>query len=140
MVRVLVARLRHGGDKFLTGVLLNAHTHLFAEWNMLIPGLLQLPTPVAAMQNIIQRRHGFDHQEMAHRCGLRGSDFALIDKTQFCEELYRIFTCATGHPLHTFLTRDRLQRHRHQRAEPFILYGGVDGHKTDRSLIISIDI
>jgi len=61
MVRILVTRLRHGGNKLLPGILQNAHAHLLAERNMLIPGLLQLPAPVGAMQNIIQRHDGFDH-------------------------------------------------------------------------------
>ncbi len=140
MVRVLIADLRHGGDKFLPSVLLNAHPHLFAQRDVLIPGLLQLTAPVGTMQNIIQRSDGFDHQKVANRGGLRRGDFALVYKTQLGKELDRIFTRATGDALHALLTGNRLQRHRHQRTEAFILYAGVHRHKANGGFIIGIDI
>lgn len=37
-MRILITGFRHRGDKFLPGVLLNAHPHLFTQWNVLIPG------------------------------------------------------------------------------------------------------
>ncbi|MNP23925.1 hypothetical protein D3C76_1166550 [compost metagenome] len=92
------------------------------------------------MQNIIQRGDGFDHQKMANRRGLRGGDFALVYKTQLGKELHRIFTRATGDALHALLTGNGLQRHRHQRAETFVLYAGMDRHKADGGFIIGIDI
>ncbi len=61
VVRILVADLRHGGDEALAGVLADAHAHLFAQRNVFIPGLLQLAAPIRAMQDIVQRRHRFDH-------------------------------------------------------------------------------
>ena len=71
---------------------------------MLIPGLLKLSAPVRAVENIIQRGDGFNHQKVANRRGLRGRNFPLINKTEFGEELNGIFAGATGHALNAFLT------------------------------------
>ena len=97
----------------MSGVLLNAYAHFFAERNVLIPGLLQLSAPVGAMQNIVQRGDGFDHQKMTNRGGLRGCDFTLIHKTEFSEEFHGIFAGATGDALNAFLAGDGFQGHRH---------------------------
>ena len=140
MVRILVPRFRHGGYKFLPGVLLNAYAHFFTQRDMLIPRLLELRAPVATVQNIVQRRDRFNHQKMTDRRGGRGSDLPLIDKAKLGEKLHRIFAGATGDPLHPFLTRYRLQGHRHQRPQPFILYGGMNGHKANGGFIFRIDI
>ncbi len=70
MVWVLVANLRHGGNKALAGVLVDAHTHLFTQRNVIIPSLLQLAAPVGAVQYIVQRRYWFDHQKVADRGSL----------------------------------------------------------------------
>ena len=140
VMRILIAGLRHGGNKFLPGVLLNAHTHLLAQRDVLIPRLLQLSAPVAAMQNVIERGNRFDHQKVADWRSLRRGDFALIDKPQLGEEFDCVFPRATGHSFDPFLTRDGLQRHRHQRSQPLLLHGGIDSHETDGSLIIGIDV
>ena len=83
---------------------------------MFVPRLLQLRAPVAAMQNVIQSGDRFYHQKMANRRGGWRGDLPLIDKPQLGEKLHRVFAGATGHALNTFLTRHRLQGHRHQRA------------------------
>ena len=140
MVRILVPRLRHGGNKFLPGVLLNAHAHFFTQRDMLIPRLLELCAPVAAVQNIVQRRDRFDHQKMTDRRGGRGGDLTLIDKSELGEKFHRIFARAAGNPLNPFLTRDGLQGHRHQRTQPFILHRGMHSHKADGGFILRIDI
>ena len=139
-MRILVADLRHRGNEFLPCVLLNAHAHFFTERNVLIPRLLQLTAPVRTMQNVIQRGDGFDHQKVANRRGLRGSNFALVNKTELGKELDGVFTGATGDALNAFLTGDGLQRHRHQGTEPFILHGRVNRHKANRGFIVGIDI
>ena len=116
MVRILITGFRHGGDKFLPGILLNTHAHFFTKRDMFVPRLLQLRAPVAAMQNIIQSGDGLNHQKMANRRGGWRGDFSLINKPQLGEKLHRVFTGATGHALNAFLTRHRLQGHRHQRS------------------------
>lgn len=98
---------------------------------MLIPGLLELPTPVGAMENIVQRSDGFDHQKVTNRRGLRGGDFPLVNKTEFGEEFDGVFAGATGDALNPFLTGDGLKGHRHQGAEAFILHGRMNRHKAD---------
>ncbi|MNY62399.1 hypothetical protein D3C86_1992020 [compost metagenome] len=80
MMRILVANLRHGGHKTLAGILADTHAHFFAQGNMFVPRLLQLPTPVRAMQNIVQRRDRFNHQEVADGGRLWRGNFALINK------------------------------------------------------------
>ena len=140
VVRILVAGLGHGGDEALAGVLADAHAHLFAQRDVFIPGLLQLAAPVGAMQDIVQRRYRFDHQKVADRGGLRRSDLPLIDEPQLGEEVHRVFTGAAHHPLHALLPRDGLQRHRHQRPQPFILQRRVYRQKTDRRLVVGIDV
>ncbi|CAH0191733.1 hypothetical protein SRABI106_01331 [Rahnella aquatilis] len=107
---------------------------------MVIPGLLKLTAPVRAMQNIIQRFDGFYHQEVANRRCLRRGDFALIHKAQFGKEIHGIFAGATDHSFHPFLTRHRLQGHRDQRSQPFVLYIWINRQKADRGFIIGIDI
>ena len=92
------------------------------------------------MENVIQRCDGFNHQKMAHRRSLRRGNFALAHKPQFGEKFDRIFTGATGYALYPFLTRHRLQGHRHQRAQPFLLHRGVNGHKAYGGFVIRIDI
>jgi len=77
---------------------------------------------------------------VAQRGGLRRGDLALIDKTQLGEKLDGVLAGATGHALDAFLTGHGLQRHRHQRAEAFILHVGVHRHKADGGFIIGIDI
>lgn len=76
---------------------------------MLIPRLLELCAPVAAVQNIVQRRDRFDHQKMTDRRGGRGGDLTLIDKSELGEKFHRIFARAAGNPLNPFLTRDGLE-------------------------------
>ncbi len=92
------------------------------------------------MENIVQRRNGLNHQKVAHRRGLRRGDFPLAHKTELGEKFDRIFTGTTGYAFDPFLTRHRLQSHRHQRAQPFLLHGRVYGHKAYGSFIIRIDI
>ncbi|CQQ58247.1 Uncharacterised protein [Salmonella enterica subsp. enterica serovar Typhimurium str. DT104] len=113
VMRILITGFRHRGDKFLPGVLLNAHPHLFTQWNVLIPGLLKLPAPVAAMQDIIQRCYRFNHQKMADWRGCGRSNLPLIDKPEFGKELNRIFARTAGDALNAFLAGNRLQGHRH---------------------------
>ena len=107
---------------------------------MLIPGLLELSAPVGAMKNVVQRGDGFDHQKMTNRRGLRGGDFPLIHKTELGKKLHGIFAGATGDALNAFLTGHGLQGHRHERAQPFILYGRVNRHKANRRFVIGVDI
>ena len=140
MVRILVTGFGHGGDEIFAGVLLNAHTHFFAERNVLIPGLLQLPAPVAAMQNIVQRGDRFNHQEVADRRGGWRGNLALVNKTELGKKIHRVFASATGHALNALLTGDGLQRHRHQRTQAFILHRRVYGHKTNGGFVLRIDI
>ncbi|MNE45841.1 hypothetical protein D3C80_1401490 [compost metagenome] len=140
MVRVLIANLRHGSDETLAGILADAHPHFLAERDMIVPGLLQLAAPVWAMQNIVQRRHRFNHQEVADRGGLRRGDLALINKAKLGKERHRIFTGATHYPFYPFLACHGFQRHRHQRAEAFVLHRRVDRHKADRRFVVGIDI
>ncbi len=137
---ILVAGFRHGGDKFLPGVLLNTHAHFFAERDMIVPGLLQLRTPVTAMQNIVQWGHRFNHQKMAHRRGLRGGNFPLVHEAQLGEKRHGIFTCATGYALHAFLSGDRFQRHGDQCPQTFVLHFRMDSHKTNRRFVIGVDV
>ena len=137
---ILVARFRHGGDKFLSGKLQDTHTHLLAERNMIIPGLLQLSAPVGAMQDIIERNHRLDHQKVAYRRRLRRGNLALIDVAELGEESDRIFTGTAGYPLRAFLTRYRLQGHGHQRTQPFPLHRRMNSHEADSGLIIGVDV
>ncbi len=65
---------------------------------MLIPRLLELCAPVAAVQNIVQRRDRFDHQKMTDRRGGRVV-ISLIDKSELGEKFHRIFARAAGNPL-----------------------------------------
>ena len=88
-MRILIACFRHGGDKFLPGILLNAHTHFFTQRDVFIPRLLELGAPVAAMKNIIQSGNRFYHQKMANRRGGWRGDFTLINKPQLGEKLHR---------------------------------------------------
>ena len=98
---------------------------------MLIPCLLELPAPVGAMENIVQRGDGFDHQKVTNRRSLRGGDFPLIHETKLGKELNGIFAGATGDALDPFLTGNGFQRHSHQRSKAFVLHGGMNGHKAD---------
>ncbi|MNC51116.1 hypothetical protein D3C75_1003950 [compost metagenome] len=68
---------------------------------------------------------------MANRGGLRGGDFTLVYETELGEELDGIFARATGHAPDALLTGNGLQRHRNQRAKPFILHGRVHRHKAN---------
>ncbi len=132
-------RFRHGGYKFLPGVLLNAYAHFFTQRDMLIPRLLELRAPVATVQNIVQRRDRFNHQKMTDRRGGRGSDLPWFTKPSLAKN-----STASSRALQvtrfTFLTRYRLQGHRHQRPQPFILHRGMNGHKANGGFIFRIDM
>ncbi|MNZ74787.1 hypothetical protein D3C78_932470 [compost metagenome] len=126
--------LRRGNFAFVD------ESQLGEKLNVLIPGLLQLTAPVTAMQNVIEGGDRFDHQEMPYRRGLWRGDFAFVDESQLGEKLDRIFASTTGDALYTLLTGNGLQRHRHQRAQPFVLHGGVNCHKADGGFIVGVDV
>ena len=77
---------------------------------------------------------------MANRRGGWRGDFSLINKPQLGEKLHRVFTGATGHALNAFLARYRLQGHRHQRSQPFVLHVRMNGHKANGRFIVGINI